>query len=111
MPDIDLDAARAARAEAHGEPKTLLFGGETFILPVECPFTFVEALNAGEDRLSVMALFREDTERFMALEPTFDDMKALIEGVAETYGLRTPGNSSTSNGSSPNGSRRSKRTS
>lgn len=112
---IDLDAARAARAEARGsqaETSVVAFGGEDFELPIECPWTFVEHLNAEQNRAAVADLFGDEAaERFFSHGPSVADLTEFVQGVAVAYGLGTPGNSPASRRSSSNGSRRSKRTS
>lgn len=109
---FDLDAARAARAEAHGETRAFRFGGEEFTLPPECPMDFLERLNADQGGAAIRALLSEDdAARFMAHAPSLEDLTELVKGVAKAYGIGGVGNSSASNGSSPNGSGRSRRTS
>ena len=108
--EINLDAARAARAEANGEHNTVTFGGQVFDLPVECPYTFAEALNRDDPQAMLHALLgADDAARFLALGPTVPDLTELVVGVARVYGLGAEGNSAASNGSSKSGSRRSKR--
>lgn len=111
MAEFDLDAARAARAEANGEAPTVKFGGTVFALPVEMPYTIVESVNqmqaaqeAGDgykvtQMLSAMArdLFGDRFEEFLAFHPSMLDMQALLENVAPLYGL-TPGESQASEG-------------
>jgi len=111
MPNLDLDAARAARAEATREPKTFTLGGETFSLPVEFPMS-VAALWAENDYDGGMRRLLADAyERFAALDISAEDVTALVQGMAEMYGFNAPGESPASVTSSLNGSRRSRRTS
>jgi hypothetical protein len=84
---IDLDAARAARAEAAGEPVALTFGGKTIALPPELPADFALLLADGDFRGAVKALLNEDAQWFFDLRPSMDDLKALAEGAGEVYGL------------------------
>lgn len=86
---IDLDAAKAARAEALGEPPVVVWQGETFELPAELPARFLDAII--EDRY---------TEAFDSLFPSGDfdvagfldagsyqDLRTFAEGIARAYGL------------------------
>ena len=84
---IDLDQARAARAEVANEPVSIKFAGEEFELPAELPADF--ALLAAEDRDydALKALFRDDTERFFAQRPSFDDVRELMTQIGTVYGL------------------------
>jgi hypothetical protein len=84
---IDLDAARAARAEAAAEPVSLTFGGKTIELPVEMPADFALQLADGDFRGAVTALLDKETEWFFDLRPSLDDLKALADGASEVYGL------------------------
>jgi len=111
MADLDLDAARAARAEARGEPPTITIGGETFTLPVELPMRYVWTLVDGDDIDALKVLFDSQIDRFLATDPTREDILALVAGVPKLYGLGTPGESSASAGSSSGGSNRSRPTS
>ena len=108
---VDLDAARAARAEANGEAPTVKFGGLVFALPTEMPYTIVESVNAmqaaqeGGDGYGItkqltaiaMDLFGDRYQEFLGLHPSMLDMQVLLENVAPLYGL-TPGESAASEG-------------
>lgn len=111
MSELDLDAARAARAEARGEAPTVILGGETFTLPAELPMRYVWTLVDGEDIDALKVLFDGQLERFLATEPTREDILALVAGVPKLYGLGGPGESPASAGSSNGGSNRSRPTS
>jgi hypothetical protein len=111
MAEFDLDAARAARAEANGEAPTVKFGGVVFVLPVEMPYQIVESVNAMQaasekgdgytvtQMLSAIAkdLFGDRFEEFLSFHPSMLDMQALLENVAPMYGL-TAGESQASEG-------------
>lgn len=100
---VDLDAARVARAEANGKSPTIMFGGKTFDLPPEMPFAIVESVGeltkAQEDGdgfataalLSQIArsLFRDRYQEFLDIGPSMTDMQTLLENVAGLYGLNT----------------------
>lgn len=109
--DLDLDAARAARAEAKGEAPTVTLHGEKFTLPAELPMRYVWTLVDGDDMAALKVLFNGQLERFIALDPTREDVLALVAGVPKLYGLGSEGESPASAGSSANGSSRSRPTS
>ena len=109
--DLDLDAARAARAETRGEAPTITFGGETFNLPAELPMRYIWTLIDGEDMDALKVLFNGQLDRFLAAGPTREDILALIAGVPKLYGLGPSGESPASAGSSANGSNQSRPTS
>lgn len=103
---VDLDAKRAARREARGEPIVLVFGGEDFELPVELPFDVLEALPAlasgaqAETAGAFIALVRsllgdEAFTRFVAHRPSLDDFVELADAAFTAYGA-DQGNSSAS---------------
>lgn len=97
---VDLDAARQARREAEGEAPVVVFGGKSFELPVEMPFTFVEATaeynraSKAEDGTAasgvladmVRAVFGSQYSEFMSLNPSVKDIEELMSGVAGMYG-------------------------
>jgi hypothetical protein len=111
MANVDLDKARAARAEANGEAPTVTFGGEVFTLPVEMPFGIIERVGdmtkaqEQQDGLELAAilsdisrmLFGERFEEFNALQPSMVDMQVLLDSVVPLYGA-TPGESAASEG-------------
>jgi len=111
MATLDLDAARAARAEAAGETHALVFGAVEFPLPAELPADFAFRLADGETRGALEALLAERFEEFWERRPTIEDLTALAEGVAKLYGFGDPGESSASAPSSANGGKRSRPTS
>lgn len=85
---IDLDRARAARAEAKKEPVTLKFGGRDFTLPPEIPFDFAMYAAEGRLRESVGALIGDDAEAFFALRPSMPDIEALVDHARTVYGVK-----------------------
>ena len=97
MTDIafSLDEARRARAEKHGEAKRFEFGGETFELPNELPFTFSEALVQADWRKAITGLLNGQAEAFFSVDPplTNDDLQEFATRVAEVYTGRQPGES------------------
>lgn len=87
---IDLDAARAARAEANAEPPVVRFGGVDYTLPVELPWAMVEAAAGGDANGLVSAvklLLGNQWAAFDAHSPSVADMRTLIEHVATLYGI------------------------
>lgn len=98
---VDLDKARAARAELQDDPAVLVAGGEQFELPAELPIRFAELLSQGEFTAAITVLLGEqDVERLYALRPplSFKDVEALAEHVNDIYGM-AEGDSDASAGS------------
>lgn len=94
---IDLNAARAARAEARGEPVTVELGDDVYTLPAEMPASVIGCIaraQAGEpsgmlDAMS--ALVGPDFDEMVTKHNlSLDDLMVLLEGAAESYGLTTP---------------------
>lgn len=97
--DINLDKARAARAEKRPDkgPPTVTFKDKTFELPLEMPFVFVEAVYliqteesgvvAQSGILTEMAegLFGDRYQEFRKLHPSVPDFEELMEQVADAY--------------------------
>lgn len=111
MRSLDLDAARAARAEAQGEPPVVTFGGEQFTLPAELPLRYAWALIDNDHEGALKMLFNGQHERFLAKDPSRDDVLALIKGIPLLYGIGDEGESPASGGSSNDGSSPSRPTS
>jgi hypothetical protein len=87
---IDLDAARAARAEANAEAPVVRFGGVDYTLPVELPWAMVEAAASGDAGglvTAVKLLLGDQWETFESAQPSIGDLRILVEGVAELYGV------------------------
>ena len=85
---IDLNAARAARAELDREPVFIEIGDDVYELPAELPAEFALVSAEGDLRGAVFALLgQEDAERFFSHRPSFDDLQAMIEGVGASYGI------------------------
>ncbi len=106
---LDLDAKRAARAEARDELPTVKFNKKTYQLVAELPLEFGEHLVAGRFRTAVEILLDDpkQVEAFMAGRPVMEDLAE----IAQLYGFGGLGESSASNGSSRSTSRPSKQTS
>lgn len=111
MPTVDLDAARAARAEARGESTTVVVGGREYELSPELPVEFAEHMRFDriKDALGTLLADPDDLEAFWATRPTIDD---VIE-IARTYGVdlgEFMASSTSSNGTSRPARPTSKRT-
>jgi hypothetical protein len=117
MGEINLDAARAARAEARKEGHSIRFGGKKWPLPDELPLDLGIRMMNGDVWGSLVGLLGDQWDEFYKLSPTMDDAKDLVTLLAPEYGFAEPGESpasvasSTSNGTQPrptsNGSTRS----
>lgn len=107
---LDLDAARAARAEVDDAPPIVRFGGQTFELPSELPIDFAFRQREGDLRGAIGLLFGDAADRFFGLRPSVADIAELADGVLKMYGL-TPGEAKASGSSSPNGGASSRPTS
>lgn len=110
MARIDLDAARAARAEKQ-EQHSIVFGGEEFALPPEAPFEFAFKLIESDFRGALRELLGEQTDAFFSHHPTMADITELVDGAGRMYGFDGSGESEASEGSSSNGSNPSRPTS
>lgn len=108
---LDLDAARAARAEAAGERHQLVFQGATFELPVEIPADFAFFLVENKMREALGALLEERFDEFWKLRPSVGDLTELANGVARLYGFGNEGESEASAAPSTNGGKPSRPTS
>lgn len=101
---INLDAARAQRAEAEGTRHTVQLGGELFMFPgvSEWPVQITRALADGDLVEAVMYLLfsPEDQERFMRHRPTMGDLNELFDALGKASGIGGLGNSRSSGRSS-----------
>jgi len=95
---FDLDAVRAARQEALGEPPMFIFGGQKFVCPVELPAEFVYLVHDG--KAAMRCLLGADFDDFWAHQPSKGDLNDLVAWLTGRYGLN-PGESKASGGSSP----------
>lgn len=89
---IDLDAARAARAEAKAEAPVIRFGGTEYTLPSELPWAIVEAASTGETKAiidAIKTLLGEQWSAFEATGVSVADMTVLIENIAGVYGTNS----------------------
>jgi hypothetical protein len=93
---FDLDAARAARLEARGEPRLFLFGGQKFELPPELPAEFAYLLDDAKEALRF--LLDGQFDDFWAQRPSAQDLIDLVAWITKTY--RAALGESTASGSS-----------
>lgn len=107
---LDLDAARAARAEVEEAPPVVRLEGQTFELPRELPIDFAFRHREGDLRGALGMLFGDSADRFFALRPSVADIEELAAGVLKMYGL-SPGEAKASGSSSPSGGATSRPTS
>lgn len=117
MPDVDIESEagyEAARQETNDEPRTVTLKGETFELgPAELPLFFGEYLRKDQLTEALGTVFdAAQVRRIAALAPSLTEGIEFLGAISVAYGVRggLP-ESSASNGSSQNGSRRSRRTS
>lgn len=95
---IDLDASRAARAEAAGAPVVVKLEGREFTLPAELPFLFADRLAEGELRPAFDVLLGDQADDFWKLGITLPDIETLADQVTTLYGM-AEGDSPASSGS------------
>jgi hypothetical protein len=100
MAELDLDALRAARAEAAGERPMIRFGGEIFEGPVEIPFRFFIRLAEEDLAGAVEEILDGQADQFWAKKPSPQDLREFIYGLPRLYGLGSPGESPASGRSS-----------
>ncbi len=93
---FDLDAARAARAEATGERFAFTSHGESYTMPgpKDWPVQVTAALSKGDlEGALTQLLGPEDTGRFLGGGPvTMGDLEALFGAVAKWAGVGDLGN-------------------
>lgn len=86
---FDLDAVRAARAEAQADAPVVTFGGKEYQLPAEMPWSVVEAAASGDAAgvvQAVKALLGDQWEDFASHGLSVADMTALMEHIGTLYG-------------------------
>jgi hypothetical protein len=107
MAHLDLDAKRAARAEAENAPHEVVLGGETFTLPPRIPLECLDLVQEGDFRAAFRLLLDDEEAliRFLAHRPDDEDLAELLGLYGE------PGESAASPVSSANGGRQPKQTS
>lgn len=83
---IDLDAARAARAEAAGEPVTIKLDGRDYTLPVEVPVLAMIAADRGDAETMIRLLLGDGGDEFLA-KATVQDVAELDKAISGVYGF------------------------
>lgn len=86
---LDLDAARAARAEAQQDKPVITFGGKEFTLPAELPWEVAEAAASGDGVAalkSIELLLGDQWGEFKKLNPTLADVMLVVEAIGRFYG-------------------------
>ncbi len=78
---LDLNERRQARmAEANAEPLTVVLGEEEFTLPAELPLAFAFYMqNLDMDKAAASLVGKSDADRFLAANPSMQDMEAIVE--------------------------------
>lgn len=86
---FDMDAARAARAEAVGDPFPFTFGGQAFTIPSpkEWPIEATGSLAVGDVVAAMRLLLGEQYEAFTLHKPTLADVEDLLGAVAKWQGI------------------------
>lgn len=83
---LDLDALRAARAEAIKEPRTVRFGGKVWDLPDELSLDTVIAMAQGHTTEPLQQILGDQWEDFKAVGLTANDFHAFVAGIDAIYG-------------------------
>ena len=97
---LDLDAARAARAEKDRRPRVIKLGGEEFTVPARCPIDALEEVAEGNLRECLRLLLGDEQyARFMAHRPDDLDFRA----IGEMYGVSFPESSASAPSSGDDG--------
>lgn len=87
---IDLDQARAARAEARGDTEApqIKLDNRHWQLPAEIPLDFLTEVERGAFRRGFTFLFDDKVcEEFLAIGLSIEDFEELSDGVYAVYGL------------------------
>lgn len=108
---IDIDAARAARLEAEGEPHELVVGGKTYEIPPEAPWRFVHYLARNQIGPCMAAVVGEDGWVQMSKDVSHADVTELVDQLCNVWGLGDAGEADASGSSSPDGGSSSRPTS
>lgn len=85
---LDLDEARAARAEKNGPAPVLRFAGKDWELPLEMPADVALHAQAERIRDAVEALLGDQADEFMALRPSLPDLLELFGAISTVYGVK-----------------------
>jgi hypothetical protein len=93
---LNLDAARAQRAEARKESLRIQFGNELFDFPgvQDWPIELTSVLQSGDMVAALkLLLSEEDLARFLKHKPTLGDINELFEALGNASGVGGLGNS------------------
>lgn len=86
---LNLDAKRAARAAARGEPMRMVLAGETFDLVAEMPIEIGDLANDSkltEAFKMMLAQPDDDWDRLLACRPSFNDILDVVEFFGNQLG-------------------------
>lgn len=99
--DINLDALRAARAEAAGEFVTVVFNGEHFTVKRELPYRVLRKVRGDDLDGALTDLLGAERAETLLNSPdlTLQDVNALLEGIVEATTGKTLGEASGSSAS------------
>lgn len=103
---FDLDAARAAEADASRRPLKVKLGGEVFSIARPLPLAVTFAAAEGDWKGIITGLFGERVDAALAAGLTKEDVQAIFDQL-----MGGPGKSRKSAGSSPTSGRKSRSTS
>lgn len=98
---IDLDAARAARMEAEGDPHELVAFGATYQVPAEAPWEFVYRLARGQTPQALEAVLG-DGWKAISSQASKNDVVELTDQLCSLWGLGTTGERQASGSTSSN---------
>lgn len=86
---IDLDSARAARAEANKDVPVIKFNNKNYNLPIELPFSIVEAASTQNPTEIINAIKKLFGSEWVELEKDFSmaDMTFLLENIVKIYAV------------------------
>lgn len=92
----DLDAARAAQAEASGEVFRFTSHGTTFTVPpvTEWPIEFSSVLASGNLAEAMRLLLGDEQYRAFADGATFGDLNLIFAAIGRQQGIDLPNSSS-----------------
>lgn len=100
-PDINLDALRAARAEAAGEFITIEFAGEQFTVRRELPYSVLRKVQRNDLDGALADVLGQERADSLLDNPalTLQDVNALLEGIVEASTGKSLGEASGSSAS------------
>lgn len=102
---LDLDALRAQRAEARGEPKTFRANGTVWTLPDELPLEVGIHMAQGNTLAALEGALGDQWVEFRKGNFSVNDFRALADGMDAIYGVEMGESPASPSSSSSNGSR------